>query len=63
MSEELKGGIEAGESTESVEQDIDPELHDDRELAETEDDVIELPDYDPTQFEFPDDEYVPEGDE
>lgn len=65
MSEELKGGIEAGESSEAVEQDIDPELVDDRDVEEEENDVIELPDYDPTQFEEPDDEYehVEDGDE
>ena len=63
MSEELRGGIEAGPATEPVEPDVDPELADDREVEEEEHDVVELPDYDPTQFEFPDDEYVPEGDE
>lgn len=65
MSEELKGGIEAGESTEAVEQDIDPELRDDRDVHETETEVIELPEYDPTQFEEPDEDYehVEEGDE
>lgn len=64
MSEELRGGIEKGPSPEPVEQDIDPELVDDRDLHEEgEDEVIELPDYDPTQFEFPDDEYESEGDE
>lgn len=63
MSEELRGGIEAGESTETIEQDIDPELVDDREVQEEEDIAIELSDYDPTQFEFPDDEYVEEDDE
>lgn len=65
MSEELRGGIEAGPATEPVEQDIDPELVDDREVSDEDLPVqIDLPDYDPTQFEFPDDEYVDEeGDE
>lgn len=54
MSEELKGGIEAGESIEAVEQDIDPELVDDRGNADEEVVVkFDLPDYDETQFEFP----------
>lgn len=64
MSEELKGGIEAGASTEEVEQDIDPELIDDRDVSETDIAPVELPEYDPTQFELPDDEYeYEEGDE
>lgn len=56
MSETVKGGIEQGASTEEVHQDIDPELHDDREADEVEGDVVDLPDYDPTQFEFDDEE-------
>ena len=60
MSEELRGGIEAGPATEPVEQDIDPELADDREVADDEIGEVDLPDYDPTQFEFPDDDYVDE---
>lgn len=43
-----------------VEQDIDPELVDDREFYDTDVTPVELPEYDPTQFEEPDDEYVDE---
>lgn len=65
MSEEVKGGIESGKTDETVEQDIDPELVDDREVDESETEQVELPEYDPTQFELPDDyEYEDEeGDE
>lgn len=43
---------------------IDPELVDDRDLDEVEDGFIDLPDYDPSEFELPDDyEYVDEEDE
>lgn len=64
MSEQkVRGGIDAGASHESVQQDIDPELVDDRDAQETDETVVELPDYDPDEFEFPDDEYVPEGDD
>lgn len=62
MSEEVKGGVEAGPSTEEVVQDIDPELADDREVNEEDFGDVDLPDYDPTQFELPDD-YDDEGDE
>lgn len=62
MSEELNGGIEAGESAEDIAQDIDPELVDDRETEDDAQVVFDLPDYDPTQFEYPDDDYE-EGDE
>lgn len=42
----------------------DPELVDDRDAKEEDIDEIELPEYDPTEFELPDDyEYVEEGDE
>ena len=38
---------------------IDPELVDDRDTNDGEDVEIELPEYDPAQFELPDDyEYV-----
>lgn len=62
---ELKGGIEAGESSETVEQDIDPELVDDRDEQAENDEPVDLPDYDPTQFDDPDDDYehVEEDDE
>lgn len=64
MSEEKKGSIENYVAPVTVEQDIDPELRDDRDLPTVEDAVVELPDYDPAQFELPDDyEYVEEGDE
>lgn len=64
MSEEVKGGIEAGYTDETVEQDIDPELVDDRDTDDGVDEEIELPEYDETQFEFPDDEFEGEdGDE
>ena len=46
---------------------IDPELRDDRDEVATDVPQIELPEYDPSQFELPDDyEYVEvdeEGDE
>lgn len=36
--------------------DIDPELVDDRDVSETDDyPEVELPDYDDSQFELPDD--------
>lgn len=57
MNEELKGGIEAGASQEVVNQEIDPELADDRTADEEENAAFELPEYDPSQFEEPDDEY------
>lgn len=62
MSEEVKGGIQAGESSDAVEQDIDPELVDDRDVEADEDEVVELPEYDPAQFELPDDDYEEEED-
>ena len=47
----------------SNENKIDPELVDDRDNEETDIDFIELPDYDPEQFELPDDfEYTEEED-
>lgn len=44
---------------------IDPELVDDRDVQETDIAPVELPEYDPSDFELPDDfEYVEEdGDE
>lgn len=44
---------------------IDPELVDDRETQDVDIDEIELPEYDPEQFELPDDfEFTEdEGDE
>lgn len=41
--------------------DIDPELVDDRETHDDDVEAFELPDYDPTQFELPDD--YEDGDE
>lgn len=38
-----------------TENKIDPELVDDRDVAETDIDPIDLPDYDPAQFELPED--------
>lgn len=54
--------------TEEVKQDIDPELVDDRDVEESDTEPVELPDYDPTQFELPEDyedfdEDEEEGDE
>jgi hypothetical protein len=63
MTEENKGGIEAGASSEDIVQDIDPELVDDRETQDDVAVVFDLPDYEPALFEFPDDEYDPEVDE
>lgn len=34
---------------------IDPELADDRDVVETDTDPVELPEYDPSDFELPDD--------
>lgn len=43
---------------------IDPELVDDRDVQETDAEAVELPEYDPTEFELPDDfEYVEEDEE
>lgn len=43
---------------------IDPELADDRDNDESDVAEVELPDYDPSQFELPDDfEYSEEDDE
>lgn len=43
---------------------IDPELVDDRDVEETDIDAVELPEYDPSEFELPDDyEYVVESEE
>lgn len=46
---------------------IDPELVDDRDVQETDIEPVTLPEYDPSEFELPDDyEYVEvdeEGDE
>lgn len=44
------------------ETNIDPELVDDREVDESDTAPVELPDYDPTQFELPDD-YEDEDDD
>lgn len=65
MSEQtVKGGIEAGPSEETVKQEIDPELVDDRDVDEADQSVVILPDYDDTQFELPDDfEYVEDGED
>jgi hypothetical protein len=42
----------------------DPELVDDRDVKEDDIAEIELPEYDPSEFELPDDfEYEEEGDE
>lgn len=47
-----------------MEEKRDPELADDLDVQETDIDLVELPDYDPTDFELPDDyEYVEEGDD
>lgn len=35
--------------------DIDPELADDRDVSETDEAPVDLPDYDHSQFELPDD--------
>lgn len=43
---------------------IDPELADDLNVHDEDIPVVELPEYDPTDFELPDDyEYVEEEDE
>jgi len=43
---------------------IDPELVDDRDVQETDIAEITLPEYDPEEFELPDDyEYSEDGDE
>lgn len=34
---------------------IDPELAEDRDVQETDVEVVELPEYDPEQFELPED--------
>jgi len=51
--------------TEEIDYNIDPELVDDRETHDEDVEPIELPDYDHSQFELPDDfEYTEEdGDE
>lgn len=63
MNEEVKGGIEAGFTDEEVDQTIDPELVDDRDIQEDDVAPIGLPEYDPAEFEFPDDEYEYEGED
>lgn len=56
MSERtVRGGIESGASEEAIEQTIDPELVDDTHEQEEDVEAISLPDYDPDQFELPDD--------
>lgn len=43
---------------------IDPELADDLDVSEDDIEPVELPDYDPTDFELPDDyEYEDGGEE
>lgn len=63
MSYEENSHIEAVDPDVTVEQDIDPELVDDREADETDVAPVDLPEYDPTQFEEPDAEYVDEDGE
>lgn len=47
----------------TLDYDIDPELVDDRDVAESDTAPVDLPDYDPEQFELPDDyEYTDEED-
>lgn len=60
---ELKGGIERGASTEDVDQSIDPELVDDREVKEPVPEAIDIPEYDESQFELPVDFEYQEDDE
>ena len=61
----LSSGIEKGSAIEEVEQVSDPELRDDRDLSEVEDiEEVDLPEYDESQFELPDDfEYQEEVEE
>lgn len=47
-----------------TENKTDPELVDDRDASEVDVDPIDLPDYDPNQFELPEDfEYTEDDDE
>lgn len=47
-----------------MDEKIDPELADDLDVQETELEVIELPEYNPSDFELPDDfEYEDEDEE